>query len=270
MVTAVISDLHLGTRTKGRPAGPARYSAQPARRARRGGQVVLLGDSIELRDGPLRDALERARPLLRGPGRRALGAPGLTLVPGNHDHRLASRWLARRGHRHAGVGAASSTLTAGTRSTALAGAHGRHRAVLAYPGVWLREDVYATHGHYLDCHNDVRTFECMARAPVERVTQATHGRLQTPADDYEAVLAPVYRTIYRVVQSRRARRAARVGKAAVRRWERLHGYRGPRARPGVARDGTGGPRLRESTPTMSCSDTCIGRGRGGPRAETSC
>ena len=27
---------------------------------------------------------------------------------------------------------------------------------LAYPGVWLRDDVYATHGHYLDCHSEVR------------------------------------------------------------------------------------------------------------------
>jgi predicted phosphodiesterase len=43
----------------------------------------------------------------------------------------------------------------------------------------------------------------------------------------------VYWAIYRVAQSRRARHLARTGKAAVRWWERLNGYRGPRRRPGV-------------------------------------
>ena len=42
--------------------------------------------------------------------------------------------------------------------------------VLAYPGVWLRPDIYATHGHYLDCHHHVATFECLARAVSERLT----------------------------------------------------------------------------------------------------
>ncbi len=50
--------------------------------------------------------------------------------------------------------------------------------VLAYPGLWLRSDVYATHGHYLDCHNDVRTFECLARALVERLKRGAEERLQ--------------------------------------------------------------------------------------------
>ena len=33
------------------------------------------------------------------------------------------------------------------------------RVRFAYPGLWLREDVYATHGHYLDCHLTVPTVE---------------------------------------------------------------------------------------------------------------
>ena len=61
--------------------------------------------------------------------------------------------------------------------------------------------MYATHGHYLDCHNDVRTFECLARALVERLTRAPRNGYSTP-DDYEAVLAPVYKAIYRIAQSR--------------------------------------------------------------------
>ena len=87
---------------------------------------------------------------------------------------------------------------------------GNTRLELAYPGVWLRPDVYATHGHYLDCHNGVRTFECLGRAVSERLVR--RGGYSTP-DDYEAVLAPLYRLFYRIAQWSlgMARRAARQG-----------------------------------------------------------
>jgi predicted phosphodiesterase len=230
VVTAVISDLHLGTRTKGdllaRPGVRATLLGQLASVD----QVVLLGDSIELRDAPLRDALDRAAPFFQDLG-DALSGRRVVLVPGNHDHQLASRWLARRGPGPLGLEELSSPLR-GDPLQALADRMGGTELVLAYPGVWLRPDVYATHGHYLDCHNDVRTFECLARAAVERVTRKPRNGYNAP-EDYEAVLGPVYRAIYRVGQSRRARGAAALGKAAVRRWERLNGYRGPRRRPGV-------------------------------------
>jgi hypothetical protein len=109
---------------------------------------------------------------------------------------------------------------------------GKTELVLAYPGLWLRRDVYAPHGHYLDCHNQVATFECLARRVTETLTRQPRNGYRTP-DDYEAVLAPVYRAIERVAQSRRARVAARSAKAAVRGWEGLAGYRGPRRRPGL-------------------------------------
>jgi predicted phosphodiesterase len=230
MVTAVISDLHLGTRTN------ADLLARPEVRARLIGeldsvdQVVLLGDSIELRDRPLSDALATAAPFFEDLG-EALSGRRVTLVPGNHDYQLASRWLARRGLAPLVLEQLSAPVQ-GDPLDGLARRMSGTELVLAYPGVWLRPDVYATHGHYLDCHNDVRTFECLARAAVERLTRAPRGGYSTP-DDYEAVLAPVYKAIYRVAQSRRARHAARAGKAAVRWWERLNGYRGPRRRPGV-------------------------------------
>lgn len=230
MVTAVISDLHLGTRTKGD------LLARPPVRERLIGelepvdQVVLLGDSIELRDGPLTDALAAAAPFFEALG-EALDGRRVVLVPGNHDHQLAARWRARRGGRPLGLEELSAPQ-AGDPLDALAKRMGATELVLAYPGVWLRPDVYATHGHYLDCHNDVRTFECLASTLVERLKRAPAGGYSTP-DDYEAVLAPVYRAIYRVGQSRRAQHLARIGRSAVRRWERLNGYRGPRPRRGV-------------------------------------
>jgi predicted phosphodiesterase len=230
VVTAVISDLHLGTRTK------ADLLARPEVRGRLIGelasvdQVVLLGDSIELRDGPPSEAFVTAAPFFEDLG-EALSGRRVTLVPGNHDYQLASRWLARRAPRPLGLEELSAPLQ-GDPLEGLARRMGGTELVIAYPGVWLRPDVYATHGHYLDCHNDVRTFECLARALVERVKRSPRDGYSSP-DDYEAVLAPVYKAIYRIAQSRRARHTARAGKIAVRWWEQLNGYRGPRRRPGV-------------------------------------
>ena len=87
--------------------------------------------------------------------------------------------------------------------------------VLAYPGLWLRADIYATHGHYLDCHNHAATFECLARRATEKLLREPRHGYRTP-DDYEAVLQPLYRAIYRVAQSQRARVLARSAKAMVR------------------------------------------------------
>jgi predicted phosphodiesterase len=232
VVTAVISDLHLGTRTE------ADLLRRPEIRARLTGElatadhVVLLGDSIELREPP-QEALAAAAPFFEDLG-EALAGGRVTVVAGNHDYQLASPWLARR--RRAGAPPLAleqlSTPELGDPLARLARRMGRTEVVLAYPGVWLRDDVYATHGHYLDCHNEAATFECLARRVTETLTREPRGGYRTP-DDYEAVLRPVYRAIYRVAQSTRARAAARSAKALVRTWEGFAGYRGPRRRPGL-------------------------------------
>lgn len=234
MVTAVISDLHLGTRTKGDLLARPEVRATLIGALESVDQVVLLGDSIELRDGPPAEALAAAAPFFEDLG-EALAGRRVLVVPGNHDHQLASPWLARRRPGPLGL-EQLFTPRPSDPFDRLARRMSGTEVVLAYPGIWLRSDVYATHGHYLDCHNDVRTFECLARALAEKLTRAPKGGYSTP-DDYEAVLGPVYRVIYRIGQSRRARNVARFGKALVRWWERLNGYRGPAGigmrRPGV-------------------------------------
>ena len=225
VVTALISDLHLGTRTK------ADLLARPGLRERllaeleSVDQLVLLGDSIELRDGPLEAALAAAAPFFDALG-EVMAGRRVTVVAGNHDHQLAAPWLARR---NAGGGTAPLGLEQlsqpmrGDPLGALARRMSATELVLAYPGLWLRPDVYATHGHYLDCHNQVATFECLASAISRRLIRIPADGFRVPAD-YEAVLAPLYRLLFRVAQSRRV---ANAGRALVREWERLGGYRGP-------------------------------------------
>jgi hypothetical protein len=62
---------------------------------------------------------------------------------------------------------------------------------LAYPGVWLREDVYAIHGHYLDRHITIPTFERLAAGAMARVVGEMPADAASP-EDYEAALAPLY------------------------------------------------------------------------------
>jgi metallophosphoesterase superfamily enzyme len=133
VVTAVISDLHLGTRTK------ADLLTRPEVRGRLIGElasvdhVVLLGDSIELRDGPPGEAFGTAAPFFEELG-EALSGRRVTLVPGNHDYQLASRWLRRRGSRPLGLAELSTPLQ-GDPLHRLAGRMGATELVLAYPGL---------------------------------------------------------------------------------------------------------------------------------------
>ncbi|MDQ6774686.1 MAG: hypothetical protein M3071_00360, partial [Actinomycetota bacterium] len=64
-------------------------------------RVVLLGDALELRHGPLREPLATGREFLTELG-AALGSAGeVVIVPGNHDHHLLDPWLERRARRAA-------------------------------------------------------------------------------------------------------------------------------------------------------------------------
>jgi len=59
-------------------------------------RLVLLGDVLELRQRPAREALSAAEPVLREIGAALGPASEAVIVPGNHDHHLAAAWLARR------------------------------------------------------------------------------------------------------------------------------------------------------------------------------
>ena len=122
-------------------------------------RLVLLGDLLELRHGPPRGAGRRSTVLRRsrpGDGNPTLpwhpAAREIVAVAGNHDHALIETWLEHRSELPAppplGV---EQRIEAGAASSMMAllaewSAPAAHRS---YPGLWVRPDVYATHGHYL-------------------------------------------------------------------------------------------------------------------------
>jgi predicted phosphodiesterase len=227
--TVVISDLHLGSGNDEDllRRGPMREVLLA--RVADADRVVLLGDVIELRDRPLAEAIELARPFFTELG-DAVGGE-LLLVPGNHDHHLLAPWHEER--RLNGV----TQLGLEHRFEAREGATGALARMfsqasfsVAYPGVWLRPDVYATHGHYLDRHLTVPTFERLGVAAVERVLGTTPGgpdpleppedRLPVTPGEYERVQAPVYDLLYALAQ---AGTRVDAGSPSARIWAALGG-----------------------------------------------
>ena len=222
MRTLVISDLHIGARNDvdvlRRPAGE-----QALLGALDGvDRLVILGDILELRHGPMHEALEAARPVLKAIG-EALGPDGeVVLVPGNHDFRLISPWLewrARNGPEPLGLQErAGPKASIGTRAI------GRMLQPasldVVYPGIWLDDGVYATHGHYLDRHVTVPSFERLGSGVLGRVLRAPADQAGAP-DDYEVALAPMYGLLDAIAARVDDGRAAAPGKISARAWERL-------------------------------------------------
>ena len=211
MRTAIVSDLHLGA---------ANDSDMLRRREALdvllGGisgsdRLVLLGDVIELRDRPLGEAIELAVPVLEEIAQSVDG--DLVLVPGNHDHRLVSGWLEQRalaGRRPLRL--ADRARIDAWPASALRDALGDVEWRISYPGLWVRDDVYATHGHYLDRHLTIPTFERLGLALVERtlgLSPALPDPLDDPdhqpepdsPDDYEQITAPIYAFLFALAQA---------------------------------------------------------------------
>jgi hypothetical protein len=154
-------------------------------------------------------ALEAATPALRALGAAMAGGEVL-LVPGNHDHGLVRPWL--DGAAPLGLEARVAPRDASPAAARLAEALGPARVEIAYPGVWLRDDVYATHGHYLDLHTTVPTFERLGTGVMRRLVGAPGERARP--DEYEAVLAPIYAWIDAAAQrAPRGRDPAGAGRA---------------------------------------------------------
>ena len=226
MRTLVVSDLHIGSQKGVDLVRRPELRAPLLELLRDVDRLVILGDGVELRDRPKRDVAELAGPVVADIG-EALGPDGeLVLTAGNHDHGLVAGWIDARLETEAsgflGLEEAIEPSDAGPLARALA-AHARPaRTRIAYPGVWLRDDVYAIHGHYLDVHTTVPTFERLAAGAMARfvVRLPEHG---AAPDDYEAVLAPLYAWMNALTQrSDRAVLSAGAG-ASARAWVALAG-----------------------------------------------
>jgi hypothetical protein len=235
MRTLVVSDLHLGMVSGGDLLRREDVRDRLAEALAGIERLVLLGDTLELRQGPLREAVAAAAPVFEALG-QALGSDGeLLLTCGNHDHALLNGWLARRA-------AAGPPPPLGLDSEVdwfeheplglLAAALAPARLRVAYPGAWLAPGVYAMHGHYLDADTALPTFERIGAGAMARLLRRSLPD-RAVAEDYEALLAPLYAWLHANAQWANGRARLQSGTTTLRAWGALRrdgGARGLRAR----------------------------------------
>ena len=158
----------------------------------------------------------------------ALGPAGQVVVlSGNHDHHLVEAWMARRAAD--GPPAALGTQAtvdwrAGEPLSLVAEMLAPAQVSGAYPGLWLRDDVYATHGHYLDLHLTVPSLERLGAGVMRRVV-ALNPEGPRSAEDYETVLTPLYAWVHAIAQLADADRSRVLHGGSVRGWQALTGAR---------------------------------------------
>lgn len=232
MRTAIISDLHLGLGTSADLLRRNEIRSVLAKELARADRVVLLGDVLELRDRPLATVLAAAKPVFEWLA-EVIGNGELVLVAGNHDHHLIARWLERRmlaGSPALGLTQPVAPLE-GPLETLIRSAEPA-QVTVAYPGLWIRPDVYAMHGHYLDRHLTIPTMERLGVALVERLLGIPAGSpdpLAPPEEvgggeiaEYEHVQTPVYEFLYALAQATVGER--RGGPSpSIRIWQLLSG-----------------------------------------------
>jgi hypothetical protein len=185
VTTLVISDLHLGARL-GRDVLRRPVALDALLGALDGVErLVLLGDVVELAEGRPAEAMDAAEPVLRAVGAR-LGSDGeVVLVPGNHDRALVRPWLrAHDGSLPIDAAIPADATPALDRVTSWLGPA---RVRVHYPGVWLSERVWATHGHYLDRHLLPEAAYGIARGALGRLPRDG----ATP-EDYERAGGPSF------------------------------------------------------------------------------
>jgi predicted phosphodiesterase len=229
VVTAVLSDLHLGTRSRADVLRRPNIRRVLFEALADADEIVLLGDVVELREQPLADVLDSALPFFEELG-EALPGKRVTILAGNHDHRVVADWLEDLRLQEAPLGLEQRTTPGASRiGMAIAERMPGMTVELAYPGVWLRQGTYAHHGHYIDAHMSVPRLETIAVAATARATGGFPHSPRTP-DDYEAAMTPLYAFAYALAQSTSRARSVLGMDLSRRVWKRIDGPRDIRSR----------------------------------------
>jgi hypothetical protein len=219
MRTAIISDLHLSSLSGADLLRDGEIQEALLTELEGAERLVLLGDAIELRERPLGEAIGLVGPILARIGEAMSGRP-VMLIPGNHDHQLAEPLLegfALGRPRELGLEHAVRPRGPGK---AIVDALAPAKVEIRYPGIWLADGIYATHGHYLDCHLRLPRPEALAIGASMRLT----GGLPASAGpaDYEQALRPIYGLLDGVAGTGVFKRLAGPQHPSLQMWQRIN------------------------------------------------
>lgn len=197
--TAIISDTHLGSSATGDVLRHEHVVDLLLEATEDCERLVLLGDTIELRDKPINEAFDDSEPFFR---KIAGNFDSIVLVPGNHDHRLLGIWLERIRESNGSFALDEVVTNPHPYVARLTEWLNPSALELRYPGFWVRDDVYALHGHYGDSHVTLPTIERLSIATIDRVGGRPTGVRSSP-QDYEKVHAPAYDLLFNLAQGGR-------------------------------------------------------------------
>jgi UDP-2,3-diacylglucosamine pyrophosphatase LpxH len=182
--TLVISDFHLGqgggisVLTRPRPLAALLEALD------RHDRLVLLGDIVELQESHPTQSFPVAEPVLRAIAEHLGDDKQALIVPGNHDHGLVSEWARAAGPRLArenvvptDASAALQTVVSWFEAT---------RVEVHYPGIWLGDGIWATHGHYLNHY--LRPVSSYGLRPPTGIQPATPAESEYIASDHPGPL----------------------------------------------------------------------------------
>ena len=194
--TLIVSDLHLGGLSGIDLLRRPELRAALLEELDSIDRLVLLGDVLELRHGPPHDALLRARPFFEDIGRALGDESELIVTAGNHDHLMVCTWLDARALREPApepleVEQRFDPAEASPMLDQIARWAAPTRVSVAYPGLWVRPDVYVMHGHFLDAHLTVPTLERIGVGVMGRLLERPPDALHS-VEGYESVTAPIY------------------------------------------------------------------------------
>ena len=171
--TLIVSDLHLGSASGVGRAAPSRAARGAAGGAGRRRSPRAARRRARAAPRPAARRAGRRAAVLRRPRRRRSPAARSWCSPATTTTRWSSRGSAQRAlqaPRAARPRAAPARRRRPRRCSRSSPSGPRRRSVtVAYPGLWVRPDVYATHGHYLDCHLTVPTIERLSIGAMGRV-----------------------------------------------------------------------------------------------------
>ena len=251
MRTLIVSDLHLGSTSRADLLRRPELREPLLALAAEVDRVVLLGDVIELRHGPPGAALAVAQPFFEELG-RVLAGKQLVLVAGNHDHAMIEPWLAMRAELPDSPPLGLEQLLQAEQASPMVARLAEWAAPaavrFAYPGLWVRPDVYAMHGHYLDCHLTVPTIERLSVGAMSRLLGRPAHSFHSVAD-YEAVTAPMYAWRHAVARDAPTGEALN-GIGTVHAWRALSG------------------RAKDEAKAVSSNGASAGGGGGSPSARS--
>lgn len=228
--TLLISDLHIGGRLNTdvlRAAAPRQILKERLSGIDR---LILLGDTVEFRHSPQRDALREGLPVLADIVSALPKGAEIVMTPGNHDWTLLEGWNARRAADVVPVPFSLSESISATQASEAAAAieQAVGRTIeMRYPGLWVEDGIYAMHGHYLDVHALLPTVERIGAGAMQRFSDNV-PLSATPAD-YERVLAPWYAFIGASVERLSTAASTRRATTGARAYDKIKS-RGPRAK----------------------------------------